>query len=65
MTEYHFDLDLDQKVYDMTVSQKQTLEIVKVLLPGRGHSDPRRTYRRTDASGDGASCSQVLRNMTC
>ena len=28
---YHFDLDLDQKVYEMSVSQKQTLEIVKVL----------------------------------
>ena len=27
---YHFDLDLDQKVYEMSVSQKQTLEIVKV-----------------------------------
>ena len=25
---YHFDLDLDQKVYEMSVSQKQTLEIV-------------------------------------
>ncbi len=28
---YHFELDLDQKVYTMSVSQKQTLEIVKVL----------------------------------
>lgn len=31
---YHFDLDLDQKVYSMSVSQKQTLEIVKVLYRG-------------------------------
>nr|WP_294526664.1 ABC transporter ATP-binding protein [uncultured Blautia sp.] len=31
---YHFDLDLDQKVYEMSVSQKQTLEIVKVLYRG-------------------------------
>ena len=31
---YHFDLDLDQKVYAMSVSQKQTLEIVKVLFRG-------------------------------
>ncbi|MCQ2437288.1 MAG: ABC transporter ATP-binding protein [Clostridia bacterium] len=30
--EYAFDLDLDQKVYEMSVSQKQTLEIVKVLI---------------------------------
>lgn len=31
---YRFDLDLDQKVYSMSVSQKQTLEIVKVLYRG-------------------------------
>ena len=31
---YEFDLDLDQKVYEMSVSQKQTLEIVKVLYRG-------------------------------
>ena len=31
---YHFDLDPDQKVYEMSVSQKQTLEIVKVLYRG-------------------------------
>ena len=31
---YHFDLDLNQKVYEMSVSQKQTLEIVKVLYRG-------------------------------
>ncbi|MDO4339941.1 MAG: ABC transporter ATP-binding protein [Eubacteriales bacterium] len=31
---YHFDLDLTQKVYEMSVSQKQTLEIVKVLYRG-------------------------------
>ena len=34
MTKYHFDLDLNQKVYEMSVSQKQTLEIVKVLYRG-------------------------------
>lgn len=28
---YGFELDPDQKIYDMTVSQKQTVEIVKVL----------------------------------
>ena len=32
--QYHFDLDLEQKVYEMSVSQKQTLEIVKVLIRG-------------------------------
>ncbi len=31
---YHFTLDLDAKVYEMSVSQKQTLEIVKVLFRG-------------------------------
>ncbi len=31
---YGFDITPDQKVYDMTVSQKQTLEIVKVLYRG-------------------------------
>lgn len=31
---YHFDLNLDQKVYEMSVSQKQTLEIIKVLYRG-------------------------------
>lgn len=31
---YHFDLNLNQKVYEMSVSQKQTLEIVKVLYRG-------------------------------
>ena len=31
---YQFALDLNQKVYEMSVSQKQTLEIVKVLSRG-------------------------------
>ncbi|MEE1114979.1 MAG: ABC transporter ATP-binding protein [Eubacterium sp.] len=31
---YDFDLDLNQKVYEMSVSQKQTLEIVKALYRG-------------------------------
>ncbi|MBQ7542038.1 MAG: ABC transporter ATP-binding protein [Clostridia bacterium] len=31
---YGFELDIQQKVYDMTVSQKQTLEIIKVLYRG-------------------------------
>ncbi len=30
-TRYGFDLNPDQKIYDMSVSQKQTVEIVKVL----------------------------------
>ena len=32
--EYGFEVNPDQKGYDMTVSQKQTLEIVKVLYRG-------------------------------
>lgn len=31
---YGFELDLDKKVYDMSVSEKQTLEIIKVLSRG-------------------------------
>ena len=33
-TKYGFDVDPDQKIYDMSVSQKQTVEIVKVLYRG-------------------------------
>ena len=32
--EYGFSVDPDQKIYDMSVSQKQTVEIVKVLYRG-------------------------------
>ena len=31
---YGFDLNPSQKIYDMSVSQKQTVEIVKVLYRG-------------------------------
>ena len=31
---YDFEIDLDQKVYEMSVSQKQTLEIIKMLFRG-------------------------------
>ena len=31
---YGFEIDLDQKIYEMSVSQKQTVEIVKVLYRG-------------------------------
>ena len=31
---YDFEIDLDQKVYEMSVSQKQTLEIIKTLYHG-------------------------------
>ncbi len=33
---YSFEVDPDKKVYDMSVSEKQTLEIVKVLYRGAG-----------------------------
>ena len=32
--DYGFDVDPDQKIYDMSVSQKQTVEIVKLLYRG-------------------------------
>ena len=31
---YGFEIDLDKKIYDMVVSEKQTLEIIKVLYRG-------------------------------
>lgn len=31
---YHFEMDFDRKVYTMSVSQKQTLEIIKALYRG-------------------------------
>ena len=31
---YGFDIDPDKKIYDMSVSEKQTVEIVKVLYRG-------------------------------
>ena len=34
MNRYGFELDLDKKVYDMIVSEKETLEIVKTLYRG-------------------------------
>lgn len=33
-TRYGFDLDPDRKIYDMAVSEKQTVEIIKVLYRG-------------------------------
>ena len=48
---YGFDIDPNQKIYEMSVSQKQTVEIVKVLY--RGYPDPRRADRRSDPAGDG------------
>ena len=33
-SKYGFDLDTEQKIYDMSVSQKQIVEIVKVLYKG-------------------------------
>ena len=33
-TKYGFNIDLNKKIYDMSVSEKQTLEIIKVLYRG-------------------------------
>ncbi len=33
-TKYGFEIDLNKKIYDMSVSEKQTLEIIKVLYRG-------------------------------
>lgn len=37
---YGFEVDPKQKIYDMSVSQKQTVEIVKSAVPRSGYSDP-------------------------
>lgn len=34
MDRYGFELDLNQKIYEMSVSQKQTVEIIKILYRG-------------------------------
>ena len=34
VNKYGFDLDLNQKIYEMSVSQKQTVEIIKMLYRG-------------------------------
>ena len=41
------------KSMNMSVSQKQTVEIVKVLYRGARHAHSGRTHRRADPSGDG------------
>ncbi len=33
-TQYGFDIDLNKKIYEMSVSEKQTVEIIKVLFRG-------------------------------
>ena len=56
---YGFEVDPEQKIYDMSVSQKQTVEIVKVRgdrqgpLPRGGHPHPRRAHGGADPPGDG------------
>ena len=50
---YAFDIDLDQKVYEMSVSQKQTLEIIKMLYRGAQILIFGRTYCCAYAPGDG------------
>ena len=50
---YGFDLDLSEKIYQMSVSQKQTVEIVKMLSRGAKIPDPGRAYGGADASGGG------------
>ncbi len=51
---YGFDLDPYKKVYNMSVSEKQTVEILKVLYKG-GYTDPGRAYGSADSSGDGTA----------
>ena len=58
-----FDIDPDQKVYNMSVSQKQTVEIVKVLYPGGGYPDPRRADGSADTAGDGKALQGACGNM--
>ena len=52
---YGFAIDLKKKIYDMSVSEKQTVEIIKVFVPRRGYPHPGRTHRRIDPAGDKAA----------
>ena len=58
---YGFDIDPNQKIYDMSVSQKQTVEIVKVLYRGADIlilDEPTAvlTPQETDSSSSRTSC---------
>ena len=58
-TRYGFDLDPDRKIYDMAVSEKQTVEIIKVLPVGEiiaqdvgiPHGDPVHIQALTQPEG--------------
>lgn len=50
--QYGLDIDPDKKVYDMSVGEKQTLEIIKVLYRGSEDPDHGRAYRSSDSAGN-------------
>ena len=50
---YGFDLDPTKKVYNMSVSEKQTVEILKVLYKGADILILERTYGGSYSSGNG------------
>ena len=52
---YAFQLDLDARVYQLSVGQMQRVEIVKALYRGREDPDPGRAHRRADAPGGGGA----------
>ena len=63
--QYGFDIDPEQKVYDMSVSQKQTVEIVKALylfLTSRPPFSPLR--KPTSSSQFCAICAQTARQSS-
>ena len=52
---YGFAVDLKKKIYEMSVSEKQTVEIIKVLYRGAQYSDFGRAHRCIDPAGDPAT----------
>ena len=51
VNKYGFDLDLSKKIYEMSVSEKQTVEIVKMLYRGARILILERADCRSDATG--------------
>ena len=61
VNKYGFDLDLSQKIYEMSVSQKQTVEIVKMLYRGARILD---VYKRQDLNTASASLLEYISGIS-
>ena len=59
---YRLEVDPDARVADLGVGERQRVEILKALFPGRRPPDPRRADRRSHAAG-GRPSLQILRAL--